>query len=116
MEYQLKFRFVSYYYDDKYQFTSRIINFVKDYYEIIFDEGHKLTKDKMILLDKNEIIFGEIIPYFLNQNIIKNFSLDKNNDMEELLDEIEAYILSFRKDGFNQDRKSIVISLNHSLD
>jgi hypothetical protein len=36
--------------------------------------------------------------------------------MEELLDEIEEYILSFRKNGVNKDKKSIVISFNHLLE
>lgn len=116
MEYQIKFRFVSYYYDDIHQFTHRIFNFIHNYYEIIFDKGEVLKKDKMIIAGENEIIFGEILPNFLTHNRIKNFTLSKEKNIQELLNEIEDYIFSYRREEFNKERNSIIITLNHSLD
>jgi radical SAM superfamily enzyme YgiQ (UPF0313 family) len=116
MEYQLKFRFCSIYYDDIFQYTSRIFNFTKIYYEIIFDKTHSITKNNMILMGKNELVFGEIIPYFVKQNQIKNITMSQNKSLEELLNEIEEYIQSFRKSSVNEAKEPIVISLNHTID
>lgn len=116
MEYQIKYQFILHYYDDLYQYLSRIMSFLKNYYQIVFDEGYVLTKHKLDEIGKTEVIFGEIIPYFFDHNEVKNFIITNEKPMDELLDEIQNYILSFRGDFFNGDRNTIIISLNHQLD
>lgn len=116
MEPQLKYQFVSHYYDDIYGFTSRILNFVRNYYNMIFDEGIVFGRQKLDEMGKSEVIFGEMIPYFFNHNEIKNFNLSGEKPMDELISEIEDYILSLREQISKGSRDTIIISLNHNLD
>jgi hypothetical protein len=92
------------------------MNFVKDYYELIFDKENTLSPETIKELGQTEVILGEIIPYFFTESPVKNFELSFEIPINELLGNIQDYILSYREDKFEEgDNHTIIVVLIHKL-
>ena len=63
----------------------------------------------------DEVHFGEIIPTFLKYNEVKTINFSDFDLKEDLMKEIENYILQYKDDKDVFWDKTIIIRLTHSL-
>jgi hypothetical protein len=97
----LKFSFVSHYYNNHYEFISRLIEFVKDYYRSIFNENP--MDSKSILLGdtpkkriEGEVFFGEVVPVIFEPHTL-TYTMNDHKDENDLLDVVVKDIMLIRE-------------------
>jgi hypothetical protein len=108
----LKFSFVSHYYNNHYEFISRLIEFIKDYYRGIFKETQIEIETQIHPLEsipkkrmEGEVFFGEVVPvifephtltYNMNdhedENVLMDLVINESNLIRESIQESEECI------------------------
>jgi len=86
----LKFSFVSHYYNNYYEFISRLIEFVKDYYRSIFNENPTDSKSLLLVNTpkkriEGEVFFGEVVPDIFEPHTL-TYTMNDHKDENDLLD------------------------------
>ena len=115
MDYQIKFTFVSDYYSTPYDYLSRLLKFIDEYYAVILDDDHLFTTMKLEENGQTELCFGEIIPYFLDYDQIKTFVFNEYESREKLSRYVEMYVLGLIDYLKEHKGKSLVINFVHEL-
>jgi hypothetical protein len=116
MEKTIRFNFVSHYYENIHQFISRVIEFIKDYRELSYPKESEfyILNSKIDEFQNGIITLGEIIPSFIEHEIIKT-TFGDFNDNNEIVSFIEKSILDTYKKNEGFSKKSIVIEINHLI-
>ena len=115
MKHKLNFTFVLHYYDNMWDYINRIIKFIENYWELIMDNCYIVNSKKFDEMGTDVVEFGEIIPTFLKYDEIKTINFSDFELKEDLMKEIENYILQYKEDKDVFWDKTIVIRLTHSL-
>ena len=79
------------------------------------ENSYAINSNKIEGLENDFVEFGEIIPHFFKSDEIKIINFSEFNLKEDLIKEIENYILKFKDDKDVFVDKTIIIRLTHSL-
>lgn len=79
------------------------------------ENSYVINSNKIEGLENDFVEFGEIIPHFFKSDEIKIINFSEFNLKEDLIKEIENYILKFKDDKDVFVDKTIIIRLTHSL-
>ena len=86
----LKFSFVSHYYNNHYEFVSRLIEFIKNYYRGVFKdtffESNSISLEKIPKkIIEDEVFFGEVVPVIFEPHIL-TYNVNDHKNEYDLLD------------------------------
>jgi hypothetical protein len=112
----LKFSFVSHYYNNHYEFISRLIEFIKDYYRGIFKDTSidsnsislgKIQKKRI----EGEVFFGEVVPVIFEPHTLI-YKMNDYKDEDELLDLVVQEIILIQE-GIEELEECINVIFYH---
>ena len=113
MNNRISFTFVLHYYNDIYEFLSRIVRFIEEYYVTILQNNFK-SIDVFYDLEDGVNEFGEILPYFLN-SIKSEFILSDFKKKDDLIQKIERFIIRNREKIESSDFNTLEVVIIHKL-
>ena len=109
MKKKINYRFVSLYYRDNHQFISEVIQFVKDFKNLLQEESFYTIGNKYLCNETNELTLVHITPPFVKHNELE-FSLNDERTTSELVTQIEKDVRSILTNAYTILDEAIVIT------
>ena len=115
MKKKINYRFVSLYYRDNNQFISEVIQFVKEFKDILEGESFYYIGNKYLCNGTNELTLVHITPPFVKNNQLE-YSLNDEKTTGELVTQIENDIQSILSKAHSILDEAIVITFTQEFE
>jgi hypothetical protein len=115
MKKKINYRFVSLYYRDNHQFISEVIQFVKDFKDILQEESFYSIGNKYISNETNELTLVHITPQFVKHTKLE-YTLNDERTTNELITQIEKDIQSILGNAYSVLDEAIVITFVQEIE